>query len=108
MNEESWVSVIEVVRHLGVTQDSIYRWIERRRFPANRVGRLWRFRLSEVDVWVRAQSKDAGDVDVETRRPPIEPSKIFRPFQYLGSKLRSLDAIAGRVSSYAHGGAHVV
>jgi excisionase family DNA binding protein len=50
---ERWSSVDEVCEHLGVTRDTIYRWIAERRMPAHRVGRLWKFKLSEVDRWVR-------------------------------------------------------
>jgi len=45
--------VDDVAKHLGVVKDSIYRWIERRGLPAQRVGRLWKCKLSEVDEWVR-------------------------------------------------------
>lgn len=51
---EPWSSVDEVAKHLGVAQDSIYRWIEGRGLPAHKIGRLWKFKLSEVDAWVRA------------------------------------------------------
>jgi excisionase family DNA binding protein len=51
---EPWASVEQVARHLGVAKDSIYRWIEGRGLPAHRLGRLWKFKLSEVDGWVRA------------------------------------------------------
>jgi len=51
---ENWVGVAEVAAHLGVGKDSVYRWIESRGLPARRVGRLLRFRLSEVDSWVEA------------------------------------------------------
>ena len=50
---EPWVSVDTVAEHLGVAKDSIYRWIENRALPAHRIGRLWKFKLSEVDDWVR-------------------------------------------------------
>ena len=49
---EPWVSVEEVASHLGVAKESIYRWIEGKSLPAHRVGRLWKFRLSEVDKWI--------------------------------------------------------
>jgi excisionase family DNA binding protein len=52
---EAWVSVDEVARHLGVTKDSIYRWIEHKDLPAHKIGRLWKCQLSEVDAWVRAR-----------------------------------------------------
>ena len=55
---ESWVSVDEVAKHLDVAKDSIYRWIEARGLPAQKIGRLWKFKLSEVDEWVRAKGAD--------------------------------------------------
>lgn len=51
---ERWVGVEEVATHLGVNRDSVYRWVEKKGLPAHRVGRLFRFKLSEVDEWVRA------------------------------------------------------
>jgi excisionase family DNA binding protein len=51
---ERWVSVDVLAEHLGVKRDSVYRWIERKGLPARKVGKLWKFKLSEVDEWVRA------------------------------------------------------
>jgi len=58
MAAEPWVSVDQMAAHLGVTRDSIYRWIDRKALPAHRVGRLWKFKVSEVDAWVRAGGAD--------------------------------------------------
>jgi excisionase family DNA binding protein len=52
--EEGWVDVEEVAAHLRVAKESVYRWVESKGFPAHRVGRLLRFKLSEVDKWVRS------------------------------------------------------
>lgn len=49
---EPWVSVDQVAAHLGVAKDTVYRWIEAKDMPAQRVGRLWKFKLSDVDRWV--------------------------------------------------------
>ena len=54
MTSEPWASVEEVAKHLGVANDSIYRWIENKGLPAHRMGRLWKFKISEVDEWVVA------------------------------------------------------
>ncbi|MCB1636299.1 MAG: helix-turn-helix domain-containing protein [Xanthomonadales bacterium] len=51
---ERWVSVEQIAEHLGVTRDSIYRWIDRKGLPAHRVGRLWKFKATEVDGWIRS------------------------------------------------------
>lgn len=58
MTAEPWASVDQIAEHLGVTRDSIYRWIDRKGLPAHRVGRLWKFQVSEVDDWVRAGGAD--------------------------------------------------
>jgi excisionase family DNA binding protein len=55
MTTEPWVSVDDVAKHLGVAKDSVYRWIETRHLPAHKIGRLWKFKLSEVDEWVRSE-----------------------------------------------------
>jgi excisionase family DNA binding protein len=60
---EPWASVEDVAKHLGVAKDFVYRWIERRGLPARKIGRLWKFTLSEVDEWVRAGRTDAPDED---------------------------------------------
>lgn len=61
MTTEPWASVEDVAKHLGVAKDSVYRWIESRHLPAHKIGRLWKFKLSEVDEWVRAGGADADD-----------------------------------------------
>lgn len=67
---EPWVSVEEVAKHLGVAKDSVYRWIETRGLPARRVGRLWKFRLTEVDAWVnsKGQPDEGPKGDAEGKR----------------------------------------
>jgi len=58
MTAEPWVSVDQIAEHLGVMHDSIYRWIDRKHLPAHRVCRLWKFKVTEVDEWVRAGGAD--------------------------------------------------
>lgn len=60
---EAWVSVEDVAKHLGVARDSVYRWIESRGLPARKIGRLWKFKLSQVDAWVEAGGAESDDSD---------------------------------------------
>jgi excisionase family DNA binding protein len=48
-----WVSVDEIAAYLGVRKDPVYRWIQNRGRPAQKVGKLWKFKVSEVDGWMR-------------------------------------------------------
>jgi excisionase family DNA binding protein len=66
LNSEPWVTAIEVARHLGVVKDTVYRWRERKGLPAHKIGRLWKFQLSEVDDWVRASGADEDKMNDST------------------------------------------
>jgi excisionase family DNA binding protein len=71
--EERWVGVDDVAAHLGVGRDSVYRWVEKRGLPARRVGRLLRFKLSEVDAWVEAGGGEGNgpkESRTHARNPP--------------------------------------
>lgn len=64
MNVESWVTGEQVSQHLDVVKVTVYRWRERKGLPAHKIGRLWKFQLSEVDEWVRAEGADEDQSDV--------------------------------------------
>lgn len=68
MNEdpvENWLGTKEVQDYLGVSRETVTEWIKERGMPAYKVGRFWRFKISEIDEWVRT-----GGV-----APNSEPSK---------------------------------
>ena len=53
MTNEPWVSIDAIARHLDVSKDTVYCWIDQRGMPAHKVGRQWKFQVSEVNAWVR-------------------------------------------------------
>jgi excisionase family DNA binding protein len=55
---EAWVTLSEVASHLKVAEETVHRWIRSKGMPAHRLGRNWRFKLSQVDSWL--QSGAAG------------------------------------------------
>lgn len=61
---EPWYSVEEIARHLGVSKEMVYRWLEKQLIPAHRLGKLWKFKPSEVDDWVKS---GGGSVDAGSR-----------------------------------------
>jgi len=51
---EKWSTLKEVQDYLGVRRESILQWISKRNMPDYKVGRLWKFKLSEIDDWLRS------------------------------------------------------
>lgn len=63
MKPEPWITLEDIALHLSVSQDTVHRWIRNRNMPSHQIGRLWKFKASEVDDWVRRGGTDEKDVD---------------------------------------------
>jgi excisionase family DNA binding protein len=50
---DRWLSVVEISEYLGITRDSVYKWVKQKGMPAHRLGKLWKFKTDEVDLWMR-------------------------------------------------------
>lgn len=55
MTDDKFLTAKEVVKCLHVNLRTVYRLIQTGEIPAVRVGRLWRFRKTEIDAWVAKQ-----------------------------------------------------
>lgn len=51
---DKWYSLEEISEYLGVTKDTIRNWIRKTDIPAHKIGILWKFKLTEVDEWVKS------------------------------------------------------
>lgn len=61
MNDvERWLSLEEIAKHVGCSKDTIRAWIKKGTIPYYKVGRMYKFKISEVDAWIESgQSADA-------------------------------------------------
>ncbi len=50
-----------IQKHLSVSRDTVLQYINKRGMPAHKLGRQWRFKISEVDEWLR--SGDSAEAD---------------------------------------------
>lgn len=69
--EERWLSVQEIAVHLGVSRDTVYRWIDKYEMPVHRMGRLWKFKKDEVDSWVK--NGGASSTENESKKAKKTP-----------------------------------
>ncbi|MDR2525073.1 MAG: helix-turn-helix domain-containing protein [Oscillospiraceae bacterium] len=61
---ENWSSLKEMQAYLGVSREAILGWIYNKKMPAHKLGRLWKFKISEVDKWIRS-GEGASDSESE-------------------------------------------
>ena len=58
---EKWSTLEEVADHLGVSKDTVRKWIRKEVIPHYRVGKKYRFKLSEIDKWI--ESGESAEID---------------------------------------------
>ena len=58
---ERWLNLEEISKHLGVSKDTIRAWIKKETIPNHKLGRQYKFRISEVDAWI--ESGKSADAD---------------------------------------------
>ena len=51
---EKWTSIEEIAEHIQVHKDTIRIWIRKGEIPAHKIGKQWRFKISEIDEWVNS------------------------------------------------------
>lgn len=66
---ERWVSLEDIAHHLDVSKDTIRAWIKKETIPYHKVGRQYKFRVSEVDAWV--ESGESADADKQNENGGI-------------------------------------
>lgn len=53
-HEDKWISLEEAADYLGVNKDTIRNWIRKDKgIPAHKIGKMWKFKRSELDFWVK-------------------------------------------------------
>ena len=53
MQVEKWVNLEDVAEHLSLSQDTVRTWIKEGKLPVYKAGKRYKFKISEVDEWVR-------------------------------------------------------
>lgn len=50
---EKWVNLEDIAEHLSVSKDTIRIWVREGKLPFYKAGKMYKFKISEVDEWVR-------------------------------------------------------
>ena len=53
--QDKWIGLDEAADYLGIKPVTLRKWIkENKDVPAHKIGRLWKFKCSELDEWVKS------------------------------------------------------
>lgn len=53
--EDNYISLEDAAEYLNISPVTLRKWIKQKKdIPAHQVGRLWKFKRSELDVWVKS------------------------------------------------------
>lgn len=53
--QDKWISIQDAANYLGVKVVTIREWIKKENgIPAHKIGKLWKFKKSELDEWVKS------------------------------------------------------
>ncbi len=56
------MNIRQASQYLGVSPDTLYKYVNEQKIPAFKLGNRWRFKKSKIDQWMEEQS-----VEAETR-----------------------------------------
>ena len=52
---DKWINIEEAAEYLGVKPVTLRGWIRNDKgIPAHKIGKQWKFKCSELDVWVKS------------------------------------------------------
>ena len=52
---DNYISIDEAAEYLGIKTVTLRNWIKKdKSLPAHKIGKLWKFKRSELDVWVQS------------------------------------------------------
>ena len=52
--QDGWIGIEQAAQYLDVNKDTIRNWIKKSSIPAHKVGKLWKFKKTELDEWIKS------------------------------------------------------
>ena len=54
MVSDVWIGIDQAASYMGVSKETIRNWIKKTDIPAHKIGKLWKFKQSERDAWIKS------------------------------------------------------
>jgi len=66
------MNIRQASQYLGVSPDTLYKYVGEQKIPAFKLGNRWRFKKSRLDQWMEEKS---SQVEVKGKRKPKVATK---------------------------------
>ena len=66
MTDDPLMSVKDLAEYLQVDMSTIYLWSQRGQIPAMKVGKMWRYRRSEIEDWLNQRRSQPVEREVSS------------------------------------------
>ena len=66
------MNIRQASQYLGVSPDTLYKYVGERRIPAFKLGNRWRFKKSRLDQWMEEKS---SEMEPQAKRKPKAAGK---------------------------------
>lgn len=56
INQDNYIKLEDAAKYLGIKTTTLRSWIKdpKNEVPAHKIGRMWKFKRSEIDAWVNS------------------------------------------------------
>lgn len=61
MSRPLMVDINTLSEYLSISKNTIYYWVNQRKIPCNKAGRLLRFDINEIDKWLQEHKREVDN-----------------------------------------------
>ncbi|HEV2178404.1 MAG TPA: helix-turn-helix domain-containing protein [Terriglobia bacterium] len=62
------MDIHEASHYLGVSRETLYKYLSEEKIPAFKLGNRWRFKKTMLDLWMEKASSRGGEAGIRRRR----------------------------------------
>lgn len=52
--KDNYIGIDEAAQYLGISVATMRLWLKNSEIPAHKIGKLWKFKRSELDAWINS------------------------------------------------------
>ena len=57
--KEEWITTKELCEYLKISRHTVLVWTKEKGMPFRKIGRNWRFKISEIEKWMEKEQEKA-------------------------------------------------